>query len=534
MPEEVLGFDVVVVGSGIAGLTMALEIARAGKDVAVVTKKRLEDSSTNWAQGGIAGVLDSSNQAAIERHIDDTISAGAGVCDEELVRDVISEAAVRIRALIEEGVPFERKSDGEYDLAKEGGHQEKRILHVKDRTGEAIETTLIERLKQQNVTILEQWMAIDLVMRKRGQPQNGVRGIWCLDAEGNVHTICCRALVLATGGAGQLWRETTNPSVATGAGVAMAHRAGAGVKHLEFIQFHPTALAIQGKRPFLITEALRGHGAILMTIEGHQIFRKEGGEPENHSYMLEKDPRGSLATRDIVARTTDQILKKSGEPHALLVTEHLDSKDLKNRFPTIADKLQAHGIQFGPDPIPVTPAAHYIVGGIDVGKNGECITTNGSVYPGLYAIGEVASTGLHGANRLASNSLLEAIVMSHRARNHLLEHIDEYPLELKDAPVWRADGLHRLQEHAPIKADRIALRTIMSDDVGLVRRDERLNRALRKLDHTGEEIERTWRASKPTKGLVELRNMSIVARLVTQAAKKRRNNIGLHYNMDLE
>ena len=248
----------------------------------------------------------------------------------------------------------------------------------------------------------------------------------------------------------------------------MAYRAGAGAKHLEFIQFHPTALAIRGKRPFLITEALRGHGAVLMTIEAHRNFRNHGGEPANYSYMLEEDPRGSLATRDIVARTTDQMLKKSGELHALLVTEHLDSKELNDRFPTIANKLKTHGIQFGPDPIPVIPAAHYIVGGIDVGRNGECITKNGEVYPGLYAIGEVASTGLHGANRLASNSLLEAIVMSHRARNHLLERIDGFSLEINNAPIWRADGLHRLEEHAPIKADRIALRTIMSDDVGLV------------------------------------------------------------------
>ena len=534
MAEEVLGFDVIVVGSGIAGLTMALEIARAGRNVAVITKNRLKDSSTNWAQGGIAGVLDSSDQGAIERHIEDTISAGAGICDENLVRDVISEAAVRIQSLIDEGVPFERHSDGTFDLAKEGGHQEKRILHVKDRTGAAIETTLIERLKQQNVTILEKWMAIDVIMRKRGHPEKGVRGIWCLDAEGIVHTVCCRVLVLATGGAGQLWRETTNPSVATGDGMAMAYRAGAKAKHLEFIQFHPTALAIQGKRPFLITEALRGHGAVLMTIEGHRNFRSNGGEPANYSYMLEEDPRGSLATRDIVARTTDQILKKSGGPHVLLVTEHLDSEELKDRFPTIANKLETHGIRFGPDPIPVTPAAHYIVGGIEVGKNGECITKNGEEYPGLYAIGEVASTGLHGANRLASNSLLEAIVMSFRARNHLLERIDEFSLETNDAPAWRAEGLDRLQEHAPIKADRIALRTIMSDDVGLVRRDERLNRALRKLDHTGEEIERIWRASRPTRYLVELRNMSILAKLVTQAAKNRRENIGLHYNLDLE
>ena len=534
MPEEALGFDVLVVGSGIAGLTMALEIARAGRDVAVITKKRLKDSSTNWAQGGIAGVLDSSNLDAIERHIEDTISAGAGICDEDLVRDVISEAAVRIQSLIDEGVPFERRSDGKFDLAKEGGHQEKRILHVKDRTGAAIETTLIERLKQQNVTILEQWMAIDVIMREWGQPEKGVRGIWCLDEEGTVHTVCCRVLVLATGGAGQLWRETTNPSVATGDGVAMAYRAGAAAKDLEFVQFHPTALAIQGKRPFLITEALRGHGAVLMTIKSHRNFRRERGEPANYSYMLDTDPRGSLATRDIVARTTDQILKKNGDPHALLVTEHLDSKELNDRFPTISHKLDTHGIRFGPDPIPVTPAAHYIVGGIDVGRNGECMTRDGDVYPGLYAIGEVASTGLHGANRLASNSLLEAIVMSHRARNHLLERIDDFLLEIKDAPVWRAEGLHRLQEHAPIKADRIALRTIMSDDVGLVRRDERLNRALRKLDHTGEEIERIWRGSRPTKELVELRNMSILARLVTQAAKNRRENIGLHYNLDLE
>ena len=532
MVQRVIEFDAVVVGSGIAGLTMAVGLAREGRNVALVTKKQLEDSSTNWAQGGIAGVLDTTNYQSIEKHIQDTIDAGDGLCDEDIVRSVVLEAAERIQSLIDEGVDFDRSSDGSFDLIKEGGHQEKRILHVKDRTGAAIESTLINRLHQENVVILEGWMAVDLILEKQNSPQEGIRGIWCLDPEGVVHSIVCKALILATGGAGQLWRETTNPSVATGDGIAMAHRASVKTTHMEFIQFHPTALAMPGEQPFLITEALRGSGAILMTLEGLQAYRKSKKKPDHFSYMKSIDSRGSLATRDIVARATDLVLKKTGDRHVVLVTEHLNAEDLKKRFPTINERLSKYGLELGPDPIPVTPAAHYIVGGIEVDKKGQCKTFDGTSYDGIFAVGEVACTGLHGANRLASNSLLEAIVMTHRALTSALEETSKNKENEIEVPLWRAKGLDNLTEHVSLKADREALQSIMSDDVGLVRRDERLQRAKRKILHIAEEIDRIWRRSKPTRKLVELRNMSIVSSLVVNAAIARKENIGLHYNLD--
>ena len=532
MAQRVIEFDAVVVGSGIAGLTMAVGLAREGKNVALVTKKQLEDSSTNWAQGGIAGVLDTTNEESIEKHIQDTLDAGDGLCDEDVVRSVVIEAADRIQSLINEGVIFDRASDGNFDLVKEGGHQEKRILHVKDRTGAAIEGTLIKRLHEENVTILEGWMAVDLILEKQSSPQEGIRGIWCLDPEGVVHSIVCKALILATGGAGKLWRETTNPSVATGDGIAMAHRASVKTTHMEFIQFHPTALAMPGEQPFLITEALRGSGAILMTLDGLQEYRKSKKKPDHFSYMKSIDSRGSLATRDIVARATDIVLKKTGDRHVVLVTEHLNADVLKNRFPTINERLSKYGLELGPDPIPVTPAAHYIVGGIEVDKNGQCKTFDGTPYDGIFAVGEVACTGLHGANRLASNSLLEAIVMTHRALTSVLEETSKDKENETEVPLWRAKGLDNLTEHVPLKADREALQSIMSDDVGLVRRDERLQRARRKILHIAEEIDRIWRRSKPTRKLVELRNMSIVSSLVVNASVARKENIGLHYNLD--
>tara|TARA_X000001036_G_scaffold45330_2_gene36252 strand:- start:10106 stop:11707 length:1602 start_codon:yes stop_codon:yes gene_type:complete len=532
MVQRVMQFDAVVVGSGIAGLTMAVGLAREGRNVALVTKKQLEDSSTNWAQGGIAGVLDTTNEESIEKHIQDTLDAGDGLCDEDVVRSVVLEAADRIQSLISEGVIFDRASDGNFDLVKEGGHQEKRILHVKDRTGAAIESTLINRLHQEKVTILEGWMAVDLILEKQNSPREGIRGIWSLDPEGEVHSIVCKALILATGGAGKLWRETTNPSVATGDGIAMAHRASVKTTHMEFIQFHPTALAMPGEQPFLITEALRGAGAILMTLEGLQEYRKSRKKPDYFSYMKSIDPRGSLATRDIVARSTDRVLKKSGDKHVVLVTEHLDGENLKSRFPTINERLAKYGLELGPDPIPVTPAAHYIVGGIEVDSRGQCKTFDGSIYKGLFAVGEVACTGLHGANRLASNSLLEAIVMTHRALKNAIAETEKNKQSDTEVPLWRANGLEDLIEHAPLKADREALQTIMSDDVGLVRRNERLQRAQRKVLHIGEEIDRIWRSSKPTRKLVELRNMSIVSSLVIDAAISRKENVGLHYNLD--
>ena len=533
MAQRTYRFDVVVIGSGIAGLTMAVGLAREGRNVALVTKKQLEDSSTNWAQGGIAGVLDTSDTEAIEKHIQDTLNSGAGLCDEDVVRSVVMEAADRIQGLVNEGVSFDRSKDGTFDLVREGGHQENRILHVKDKTGAAIEGTLIKRLHDEDVSILERWMAIDLILEDRNDPSKGVKGVWCLNPMGEVHSISSSTVILATGGAGKLWRNTTNPSVATGDGVAMAHRASARIRDMEFVQFHPTALAIPGDRPFLITEALRGAGGVLMTSEEHKDYRNKGGEPENYSYMKNVDSRGSLATRDIVARATDRVLKLTGKSHVLLVTEHLDSDILKNKFPTISQRLSSNGITLGVDPIPVTPAAHYMVGGIEVDDFGRCKNLDGTTFKGLFAVGEVACTGLHGANRLASNSLLEAVVMTHRALEYALTITSKDDIKNEgDIPPWRAKGLDNLEEHAPLKADLETLQSIMSDDVGLLRRNERLQRAQRKIEHIAKEIDLIWRRCIPTRKLVELRNMSIVASLVVEAAISRKENVGLHFNLD--
>ena len=549
--------DVAVIGSGIAGLTVALRCARAGQKVTLVTKKQLEDSSTNWAQGGIAGVLDIDDDAALEQHVQDTLAAGGRMAEEKIVRWVVEQAATRIRDLVSEGVKFDKTATGSYDLAKEGGHTDRRILHSRDRTGAVIEGTLIERLIAENVTILEDTMAVDLILRNKNDPVKGVCGIWCLDSDGTVKTLPAKSVIIATGGAGQLWRETTNPTVSCGDGIAIAYRAGAAVRDLEFVQFHPTALKVAGERPFLITEAIRGAGAVLMSIDEYHSWKAMSADsecatvdeadsrdydgasnPNLISYMNKIDSRGSLATRDVVARATDIELKRSGAPHVLLITEHLDSSQLEEQFPTISARLKKHGIRLGCNPIPVTPTAHYMVGGLSVNQNSVVLSRpDEDELHGLYAVGEVACTGFHGTNRLASNSLLEAVVFAGRAVEHLLSGDSELgpPEEYDDAqlPLWRAEGLENLIEHAPLKSDREALQATMSDDVGLVRSDARLRRAKRRIAFLSQEIEMLWRASKPTLELVELRNMGIVAGLVTEASLTRRENIGLHHNIDL-
>lgn len=531
--------DVIVVGSGIAGLFLAHRCASAGLKVALVTKKAISTSSTNWAQGGIAGVLNPNDSGALATHVTDTITSGAGLCNEEVVRSVVAEAADRIRDLEKHGVRFDKGEDGEYDKAREGGHSDRRILHSKDATGAEIERALTKRAKDEmdsDFSINENWMAIDLILREHGNPSAGICGIWCLSPAGNVHTLPARAVVLATGGAGHLHRATTNPAIATGDGVGMAYRAGADIKDMEFIQFHPTSLAISDAKPFLITEAMRGHGAILMTKLNYSDWKiaGEGAKPEKFSYMKDYSPLGSLGTRDIVARATDTELKRSGDRNVILVTEHLDATDLRHHFPMIANHLSSHGISLGPDPIPVVPAAHYMVGGIAVDEIGRALV-NGAKMSGLYAIGEVACTGLHGANRLASNSLLEAVVYSERAAGDLIEQAENNSLpELRDdLPLWRADYLDVLIEHSPLRADLEVLRSTMTLDVGLVKSDARLKRAKRRITHLSEEVELVWRTCKPTQDLVELRNLLDAASLVVNSSIARRENVGLHYNLDL-
>ena len=524
--------DVVVVGSGIAGLFVATRCARAGLSTLLVTKKNLSDSSTNWAQGGIAAAMSNTD---LQAHINDTIEAGCGLSQPKIVEMVVREAADRIEDLISSGVNFDSNEDG-FDMAMEGGHSSRRILHAKDATGAEIERALIiEARASPNLELLESHMAVDLILKDQSAEIKGIAGIWILTPNGEVRTISAQAIIIATGGAGHIYRQTTNPPVATGDGIAMGHSAGAKVRDLEFVQFHPTALALPGERPFLITEALRGHGAILMTSDDLQKWKEAGGHPSDYSFMLNHDPRGSLATRDIVARAADQEMKRSGENCVWLATSHLEKNVVQERFPTIQSRLEKHGLELGVDALPVAPAAHYLVGGIAVDNNGlarQCPSGSNEVqYPGLYAIGEAACTGLHGANRLASNSLLEAVVFSHRCAEHVIANVSKNPGEI-ELPEWRADGLSDLVEHIPLRSDRIALQSTMTDDVGLVKRDARLQRAQRRLELLREEVDRIWRGSLPTREVIELRNMIHVSRLVTAAALNRKDNVGLHHNLD--
>ena len=534
---------IAIIGSGIAGLFAASKLAEAGHQVSVITKQRPKDSSTNWAQGGIAAILDKTNQEGMEAHVQDTLRSGDGACDEAVVRSIISEAGDRIRDLIRIGVEFEKTTDGTYSFIREGGHSTKRILHAKDATGKEIERALTAFASQHpNITLKPNTLAIDLIQRQHGEAALGVAGVWCLDqVTHKVVNIEADAIVLATGGVGRLWKETTNPDVATGDGLAMAYRTGASVDHLAFIQFHPTALATDAVRPFLISEAVRGVGAVLLDQEGLSQWnkaveeaRKKGEEepaPDSYSFTLKYTPEGSMATRDIVARAIDQQMKKHGTNHVYLITSHLDEA-LDEKFPTIARRLATEGLKLGVDPIPVVPAAHYMVGGIRVDEIGRAfVRGQGDVMPHLYAIGEVASTGMHGANRLASNSLLEAVVFAERVAQHLIDNPP--PPYVGKHPSWRADGLGVLKEHAPIINDRTSLVRTMSEEVGIVRSNQRLKRAKRRLDLLHKEVDMMWKASLPTREIVELRNLCLIGQLVVEDALGQTENRGLHYNVDL-
>jgi len=527
------GPPVAVVGSGIAGLFCALRLAEGGRRVQVFTKRRTQDSSTNWAQGGIAAILDKTEKDAIEAHVQDTLSAGAGTCDEAVVRAVVNEAGDRIRDLLSLGVNFQRDEQGELHMVREGGHSTRRILHAKDATGREIERSLIDAISAHDaITVHSDTIGIDRVRRDHEDPSAGVVGLWVQHEDDvEVHTVAASAVVLATGGAGQLWAPTTNPPVSTGDGLAMAARFGARVQDMAFVQFHPTTIE-HPTRTFLITEALRGEGAVLLDDEGLEAWRSSGtADPAPFSFTLDASPKGSMGTRDLVARSIDANLKRSGRESVWLVTEHLDAGVLSDRFPTIQRMLGDLDLRLGTDPIPVRPAAHYTVGGVAVDANGQAMDTEGQPLPGLYAIGEVASTGMHGANRLASNSLLEAVVYAQRTASHLLETASEAPSS--SLPAWRADGLRPVDEHGPLAHDLASLRQTMGREVGIMRRNARLARARRRLELLSKEVDQTWLRCRPTKDLVELRNMLQVATLVVDDATAQPGNIGLHYNADL-
>jgi len=511
--------DFLIIGSGIAGLSYALRVASRGS-VCIVTKSQAKESSTNYAQGGIAAVM--YDPDTYEKHIKDTLIAGAGLCDENIVRITITESTDRIKELISWGTEFDKTASGKFDLAKEGGHSEHRVLHNKDHTGASIEKALLNEIKShKNIEILENHFAIDLITQhhlgvetNRNSKDIKCYGAYVLNpAENNIITILSKITLIATGGAGNVYSNTTNPTVATGDGIAMVFRAKGEIKDMEFFQFHPTSLYNPKQRPsFLISEAVRGFGGILKTIKGNEFMQKY-------------DTRLSLAPRDIVARAIDTEMKISGDEHVCLDCRHLDSNRLIEHFPTIYAKCLSIGIDITKEMIPVVPAAHFMCGGIQTDEYGRTSIKN------LYATGECACTGLHGANRLASNSLLESVVFSHRAAIDALEKINTFDLNT-GIPDWNAEGTVLNEEMILITQTTRELREIMSNYVGIVRSNLRLKRAMDRLDILYHETEKLYEQSVLTVEICELRNMINVAFLIISMAQERKESRGLHFSLD--
>ncbi len=511
-------YDFVVIGSGIAGLSFALKAAKHGS-VAVVTKRKGADSNTAWAQGGVACVT--SDEDSFELHVRDTLEAGAGLCDEAAVRTIVTEGPARIRELVELGLHFdEREVSGhrEFDLGREGGHSKRRVLHVQDVTGREIEETLLGELRRADqVELLENHMAIDLITAgKIGFcAEDRCLGAYVLDEQtGEVETIRSDRIVLATGGCGKVYLYTTNPDIATGDGVAMAWRAGAIIANMEFIQFHPTCLFHSKAKSFLISEAVRGEGGIL---------RNNRGE----DFMARYHPKRSLAPRDIVARAIDSEIKRSGANSVFLDITHQPREFLQERFPHIYETCLRLGIDMAKQPIPVVPAAHYQCGGVKTDVNGA------TSLPGLYAVGEVASTGLHGANRLASNSLLEGVVIAHRACEALLhDQPVSHSVRAITLPEWQSGNVQNVDELVVIYHNWNEIRRVMWDYVGIVRTEKRLQRAAARLRNLQREIREFYWNFKVTVDLLELRNLALVAALIVDSALSRKESRGLHFTLD--
>jgi len=518
--------DFLIIGSGIAGLSFAYKIAehfyqrKQIVNVTIITKVNEDEGNTKYAQGGIAAVT--KDDDSFVNHINDTLVAGDGLCNEKVVQMVVESAPERIIELISWGTNFDKTAHGDFDLAKEGGHSDNRILHFKDYTGNEIERALIERVSNHPyITVLNHHFAIDIITQHHlgekvthSSPNKKCFGAYVLNRKTNtVFTLNSKITLLATGGIGQAYLNTTNPTVATGDGIAMAYRAKALIQNMEFVQFHPTALYHPMDNPsFLISEAVRGAGGIL---------RDEKGV----AFMGKYDARKDLAPRDIVARAIDAEMKISGNHFVYLDTTMMEKSFLESHFPTIYTKCLSIGIDMTKDFVPIVPAAHYLCGGIAVDVNAKTSIQN------LYASGECSFTGLHGANRLASNSLIEALVFSHRA---FLDGINLFPsIDFNDTiPEWNDEGTYYQNEKILVSQTKKELQTILSSYVGIVRSNERLERALNRLQLIYEESEKFYASSKISVDICELRNLRSVAYLVTKAAAERKNNVGLHYNID--
>ncbi|MGE5313511.1 MAG: L-aspartate oxidase [Acidobacteriota bacterium] len=509
--------DFLVLGSGIAGLFFAIKAAETGT-VAIVTKKEKAESNTNYAQGGIASVI--AQDDTFESHIEDTMKAGAWLCHRDAVEALVKEGPGHIRELIDIGVAFTRKGT-QLDLGKEGGHSAHRIVHAADLTGKEVERALLATAATHpNITIYENHAAIDLITEHHlfGTEKKHYNTIHCwgayvLDAEANiVKTFLASTTMLATGGAGQVYLHTTNPTIATADGVAMAYRAGAKIANMEFIQFHPTTLYNSGSPSFLISEAVRGFGAIL---------RNGAGE----DFMKRYHPMASLAPRDVVARAIDAELKRSGADYVTLDLSHLDPDGAREHFPNIYERCLRENIDITKDPIPVVPAAHYSCGGVVTDLNGQ------TTISGLYACGEVSMTGVHGANRLASNSLLEALVWASRAARHVKEN-GNTRVPIPAIGPWDDSGTINSDEWVLVSHDRKEIQQIMWDYVGIVRSNHRLERAQRRVQLIEKEVRDFYIRTKVTEGLIELRNISCVADLIIRSGLMRKESRGLHYNTD--
>ncbi len=514
--------DVLVIGSGIGGLSVALHLAETVR-VLVVTKVDAEESNTNYAQGGIAAVLGDDDTVSL--HERDTLVCGAGLCDPEAVRVLVEEGPGEVLRLLELGVRFSRDPDrrGRLALGREGGHSRRRIVHAKDRTGHAVERTLLDLARAHpKITVLENHIAVDLILeskhlegRRRAPSRDRVWGAYVLDREsGEIRVAAAKATVLATGGAGKVYLYTSNPDIATGDGLAAAYRAGATVANLEFMQFHPTCLFHPEAKSFLISEAVRGEGARLVTTDGKPFMKR-------HHRL------GDLAPRDVVARAIDFEMKRRGDKYVLLDMARLGRRVLQQRFPTITRRVLELGYDIFHDPIPVVPAAHYLCGGVATDLDAR------TDLPGLWACGEVACTGVHGANRLASNSLLEALVFARRASLSILRRITgERPRRVPRLPRWQFKGAVRPKEQVIFDHNWDAVRKLMWDYMGIVRSDERLDRAAEMVAVFKDQTERDYWHYRLDADLVELRNITLVAELMVTCARRRAESRGLHYNAD--